>query len=129
MEDVFPIGEKLKPLRVDKRYTQEGVAIELGVASSTYSDYERGVLNVPSAVVVRAAELYKVDLSYFYSLRGPVSITMNDQASNGYVEHQHSAPKELLDSIMEENRNRAKMLEDLIRNQLELLKQVMGKKK
>lgn len=101
MEDVFMIGKKLKQLRDEHKYTQEGVAIDLGVASSTYSDYERGIVNVPSAVVVKAAEYYKKYLSYFYSLRGPVSITMNDQASNGYVEQQQNAmPPEVMDRLM-----------------------------
>lgn len=35
MEDMFLIGKKLKHLREEQKYTQEGVAIELGVASST----------------------------------------------------------------------------------------------
>ncbi len=100
MEDVFMIGKKLKQLREDHKYTQEGVAIDIGVATSTYSDYERGVVQVPAVVVVKAAEFYKKDLSYFYNLRGPVSITMNDQASNGYVEQQHSIPKEVMDRLM-----------------------------
>ncbi|MCO6482698.1 MAG: helix-turn-helix transcriptional regulator [Flavobacteriales bacterium] len=94
------IGKKLKHLREERKYTQEGVAIELGVASSTYSDYERGVVNVPAAVVVKAAEYYKKDLSYFYSLRGPVSITMNDQASNGYVEQQHGVGGEVMERLV-----------------------------
>lgn len=101
MEDMFLIGKKLKHLREEQRYTQEGVAVELGVASSTYSDYERGVINVPAAVVVKAAEYYKKDLSYFYSLRGPVSITMNDQSSNGYVEkQQQDFPPEVMDRVV-----------------------------
>lgn len=94
------IGKKLKQLRDEHKYTHEGVAIELGVSSSTYSDYERGVVNVPNNVVVKAAGLYKKDLSYFHSLRGPVSITMNDQASNGYVEQQHTVPKDVMDRLM-----------------------------
>ncbi|MBK8582785.1 MAG: helix-turn-helix transcriptional regulator [Flavobacteriales bacterium] len=76
MEDVFLIGKKLKHLREERKYTQEGVAIELGVGTSQAAITSE-VLNVPSSVVVKASELYKVDLSYFYSLRGPVSITMN----------------------------------------------------
>lgn len=100
MEDLFMIGKKLKQLREDNKYTQEGVAIDLGIATSTYSDYERGVVNVPASVVVKAAELYKKDLSYFYSQRGPVSITMNDQASAGYVEQQHAPPREVMDRLM-----------------------------
>lgn len=94
------IGKKLKHLREEHKYTQEGVAIELGVASSTYSDYERGVINVPSGVVLKAADLYKVDLSYFYSLRGPVNITMNDQSANGYVEQQQGIPHSVMEKLM-----------------------------
>ena len=48
MEDVFKLGKKLKHLREDRRYTQEGVAIELGVKLSTYNDYEREVSRVPA---------------------------------------------------------------------------------
>lgn len=58
------------------------------------------MLNVPAAVVVKAAEFYKRDLSYFYSLRGPVTITMKDQSSNGYVEQQNSMPPEVMERLM-----------------------------
>ncbi len=92
MEDVFEIGKKLKHLREERRSTQEAVAIDLGLKLSTYSDYEREISQVPAEVVVKASAYYKVDLSYFYSLRGPVNITMNDHASNGYVELQSNVP-------------------------------------
>ena len=106
MENVFMIGKKLKQLRDEHKYTQVGVAIELGVAPSTYSDYERGVVNVPGVVVVRAATSHKKDLSYFYSPRGPVSITMNDQASNGYVEQQHAISVEFFERLLRKNDER-----------------------
>lgn len=96
MKDPFMLGKKLKQLREREKYKQEYVAEMLGVGTSTYSDYEREVLNVPNEVVVKAVELYKEELSYFYS-RGPVQITMNDQATNGYVEQQNNEGKDLMD--------------------------------
>jgi len=57
MEDVFKIGEKLRSLRQDKKWTQEHVAIELGLKPTTYSDYERSAHQVPPDVVLRATEL------------------------------------------------------------------------
>lgn len=121
MKDVFMIGRKLRHLREDRKYTQEYVALELGVkATSTYSDYEREVISVPQEVVVKAAELYKVDLGYFYS-RGPVQITMNDQASNGYVEQQHVESKELIDRFFAHIAERDKRIEDLLAKAIERL--------
>lgn len=111
------IGKKLKQLREGRKFTQEGVAIELGVASSTYSDYERGVLNVPANVVVKAADLYKVDLSHFYSLRGPVSITMNDQSSNGYVENLQQTSPAAVEKWMRTSEEREARLLDFIKAQ------------
>ena len=118
MEDVFKIGGKLKQLREDRRYTQEHVAIELGVKPSTYSDYERGVHQVPQEVVLKATEFYKVGLEYFYSLRGPVSFTMNDHATNGYVEHQYTVPMEVIERMFQRSEER---WEGLTKQLMELL--------
>lgn len=100
MKDLFKLGEKLKHLRHVHKYKQEGVADDLGVASSTYSDYERGVIGVPSSVVVKAAELYKVDLSYFYTKEGPVQMPGSNQASNGSVEQQQGMPQAVMEKLM-----------------------------
>lgn len=120
MKDVFKIGKKLKYLREERKYTKEYVAIELGVGTSTYSDYEREVLNVPADVVVNAVDLYKVDLSYSYS-RGPVQITMNDQATNGYVEHQSNESKELVERFFARIAERDKRIEGLLAKAIERL--------
>ncbi len=105
MEDAFKIGSKLKHLREDRKYTQEYVSIELGVRPSTYSDYERGVHHVPSEVVLKATELFKVGLEYFYSLRGPVNITMNDQSANGYIE-QYTVPVDVIEQMFQRSEER-----------------------
>lgn len=118
MEDIFKIGSKLRHLREERRYTQEHVAIELGVKPSTYSDYERGVHQVPSEVVLRASQLFRVGLEYFYSLRGPVSITMNDQSANGYVEQQYTVPIEVIERMLQRSEER---WEALTKQLMELL--------
>lgn len=118
MEDVFKIGTKLRQLREERRYTQESVAIELGVKPSTYSDYERGVHQVPSEVVLRATEFFKVGLEYFYSLRGPVNITMNNHSANGYVEQQQTVPMEVVERMFKRSEER---WESLTKQLVELL--------
>lgn len=121
MEDVFTIGKKLRHLREERKYKQEAVAMDLGVSTNTYSDYERGVYHVPSEVVVKATKLYGVGLDYFYSLRGPVSITMNDQASNGYVENQIGEGRELVERFFQHMSERDKRIEDLLARALDRL--------
>ena len=122
MEDVFKIGDKLKALRLDEEYTQEFVAINLGVKPSTYSDYERGVHQVPSEVVIKATEFFKVGLEHFYSLRGTVNITMNDQPTNGYVEQLYTVPVDVIERMFQRSEER---WEGLTKQLMELLARAM----
>lgn len=115
------IGKKLKHLREERKYTQEGVALDLGVKLSTYSDYEREISRVPAEVVIKASEYYKKGLDYFYSLRGPVHITMNDHASNGYIEQQQNVDKGLYERMLDHMDERSKKLEELYARSLEIL--------
>lgn len=41
---------------------------------------------------------------------------------------QHTVPLEIVDRLLKENQQRAAMLEELLKSQLELLKNVIGKK-
>ena len=128
MKDPFMLGKKLKYLRDERKYKQERVAEELGVGTSTYSDYEREVLNVPNEVVLKAVELYKVDLSYFYS-RGPVQITMNDHSSNGYVEHQQNEGQVVMDRFFSHIEERDKEFRALFAKTLAVLDKLNGGEK
>lgn len=127
MKDIFKIGKKLKHLREGKGFTQEGVAQDLGLKLSTYNDYERGVSQVPSEVVVKATEYYKVSLDYFYSLRGPVNITMNDHSSNGYVEQQN-VPQAMMERFMSAAQQRENALMELIKQQVEAMKSFFARR-
>lgn len=106
MKDIFKLGEKLKHLRHEHNYKQESVADDLGVAASTYSDYERGLINVPSIVVVKAAEYYKKELGYFYTLRGPESLTVKDQIADGHEEQLRSIPADLIERMLQKSEER-----------------------
>jgi transcriptional regulator with XRE-family HTH domain len=119
MEDVFMIGKKLKQLRSFYNYSQEYVAAQLDVQKSTYSDYELGNVKISPERLMKAAELYKVDHHIFFT-QTPLSITMNDHASNGYVEQQHNGDKALYERMLQHMEERSKKLEELYAKSLEL---------
>lgn len=55
---------KLRELREDNDLTQSFVAGMLQVHQTTYSDYERGNLNIPLSVLDRLATFYGVSVDY-----------------------------------------------------------------
>ncbi|MBR6413513.1 MAG: helix-turn-helix transcriptional regulator [Oscillospiraceae bacterium] len=55
---------KLRDLREDNDLTQAALAAMLQVHQTTYSDYERGNLNVPISVLDRLADYYHVSVDY-----------------------------------------------------------------
>ena len=56
--------EQIRELRKDKRYNQAHVASIIGVAQTTYSDYENGRVRIPINHIVELARFYNVDLNY-----------------------------------------------------------------
>lgn len=55
---------KLRELREDSDLTQTALAAMLRVHQTTYSDYERGQLNIPLLVLDRLADFYGVSVDY-----------------------------------------------------------------
>ena len=55
---------KLRALREDRDLTQATIAAFLQVHQTTYSDYERGKLNIPLSVLDRLADYYAVSVDY-----------------------------------------------------------------
>ena len=55
---------KIKDLREDKDLKQKDLAAYLNIKQSTYSDYERGQINVPLEALIKLADFYKVSLDY-----------------------------------------------------------------
>lgn len=57
-------SNRIRALREDKNLTQRALAELLQVHQTTYSDYERGELNVPVTVLHTLADFYEVSIDY-----------------------------------------------------------------
>ncbi len=55
---------KIRDLREDRDLTQTELAKLLQIHQTTYSDYERGQLNVPVPVLHTLADFYGVSVNY-----------------------------------------------------------------
>ena len=55
---------RLRDLREDKDLKQKDIAEILKIHQTTYSDYERGNLNIPVPVLHTLADYYNVSIDY-----------------------------------------------------------------
>ncbi len=55
---------RLRDLREDKDINQMEIAKLINVHQTTYSDYERGNLNVPTGVLIKLADFYDTSIDY-----------------------------------------------------------------
>ena len=55
---------RIGDLRIDNDIKQVALAKHLGVNQSTYSDYEKGKINVPIEILIKLADYYGVTLDY-----------------------------------------------------------------
>ena len=60
--------ERIRTLREDRRLSQASVAKILCVAQTTYSDYERGKLNIPIPTLIRLSQLHNTSIDYLLGL-------------------------------------------------------------
>ena len=60
--------ERLRGLREDRDLTQTDMAEILKVHQSTYSDYERGNLNIPLATLKKLAIFFNTSVDYLLEL-------------------------------------------------------------
>ena len=58
--------ENIRSIRIDRGYTQEQIAKQLGISQNTYSQYEIGVLNYPVDAIVKLADIYGVSTDYLF---------------------------------------------------------------
>ena len=61
---VINMFEKIRNLREDKDLTQQQMAELLNITQATYSRYESGDLDIPSAVLIKLSKFYKVSIDY-----------------------------------------------------------------
>ena len=55
---------RIRRLREERHLTQSALAELLCVAQTTYSDYERGKLNIPILSLIRLADFYHTSIDY-----------------------------------------------------------------
>ena len=60
--------QRLRHLREDRDLNQTAVAELLHVSQTTYSRYESGTLDIPSASLITLAEFYKTSVDYLLGL-------------------------------------------------------------
>lgn len=62
------MNERIRGLREDKDLSQSDMAEILQVAQTTYSDYERGKINIPIAILKALAQFHKTSIDYLLEL-------------------------------------------------------------
>ena len=55
---------RIRDLREDHDLTQKQVAQILGMSQTGYSKYETGENDIPTAVLIKLADLYKTSIDY-----------------------------------------------------------------
>ena len=61
---------RLRDLREDRDLNQQAVAAVLHVSLATYSRYESGALDIPSAALIALAQFYGTSTDYLLGLTG-----------------------------------------------------------
>jgi len=59
---------RMKDLREDRDLKQKDIAALLNVSQTTYSRYESGVLDIPSAALITLAKFYHVSIDYLVGI-------------------------------------------------------------
>ena len=55
---------RIRDLREDSDLTQKQIAQLLGMSQTGYSKYETGENDIPTAVLIKLADLYKTSIDY-----------------------------------------------------------------
>ena len=56
--------ERIRNLREDKDITQAEMGKILSCSQRVYSNYERGDIDIPTAVLIKVADFHKVSVDY-----------------------------------------------------------------
>ncbi|MDD2234698.1 MAG: helix-turn-helix transcriptional regulator [Desulfitobacteriaceae bacterium] len=59
---------RLRDLREDRDLTQQELAHFLKVSQTTYSRYESGALDIPSASLIKLAKFFETSIDYLLEL-------------------------------------------------------------
>ena len=58
------IYKRIRDLREDNDLTQRELGLILSCSQRVYSDYERGVLDIPTCILIKLADYYNVSVDY-----------------------------------------------------------------
>ena len=67
-DEVIGMYERIRDLRNDKDMNQKDFAQLLGMSQTGYSKYETGENDIPTAVLIRLAEIHKTSIDYLLGL-------------------------------------------------------------
>lgn len=56
--------ERIRNLREDKDWTQTQIASYLSCSQRIYSNYERGEVDIPTAILIKLADLHNTSIDY-----------------------------------------------------------------
>lgn len=56
--------QRIRALREDKGMTQKEMGEILGCSQRVYSNYERGDIDIPTATLIKIADLHSVSVDY-----------------------------------------------------------------
>jgi len=62
------VYQRIRNLREDADFTQFQVAYFLHCAQQTYSDYENGVHDIPTDILIALADFHKTNVDYLLGL-------------------------------------------------------------
>lgn len=60
--------KRIRNLREDKDITQQKMAEHLNITQATYSRYESGDLDIPTAVLIKLSRFHNVSVDYLLGL-------------------------------------------------------------
>lgn len=56
--------ERIRHLRIDKDMTQTQIATILNCSQRIYSNYERGDVDIPTAILIKLADFHQTSIDY-----------------------------------------------------------------
>lgn len=112
------LGERLKMLREERKWSQADLAKRLNKAPSTISGYESDAHSIPTDVLVSLAMLFDISIDEFVGIEKPEQISIKglserQQKSIKALRMEYLTPTSSEGKISDEQ---MKILRDIIRN-------------
>ncbi len=122
-------GEKIRMIRELRGFSQEYVALELGIAQNTYSKIETNQTKLTAEMLQKIAEVLNVSpLDIISQQPAIINLQPNQgtQQAIGYIETFVSSQKEFIDKMLsakdEEIKRLQSIIDSLLKNKEQLIK-------